>query len=445
MSSQILTPTCRSGDCFSANPLILGEEFKSLVNGLVMKTELPKRFRPRLYEYSDYIIPKIFRDSTDMDMHHAANELNESAWDAYQQVHHMERPAFRDGRRRRRLVPHQTEIDKFYRHLSESEVKMIFGGILDYLVQKIMKEVCAWRNWVAIVDNTKKPFYGKRDPLKHMGSHNLPGTNVAWFFQGISIQSEQIHLFIDFHSLTKGIYRALHVDTSVAWAKWLGLDISEMLMDREFYRAGLVSDLANIGIPSLLPTKKYPWVRHHMSQYLLGKGDFVVGNIFAQTAKLYPYQQMAFVRMVIIGSDNATAWEIRERFRKGVLSYHEAMKELHGFFTNMRPWKNKKSWARYLVRTYKRRWNIETGIRTLNDVHKTCRERIFTAKLADLYIRGFIYDNWQAWRLIQIRNHIYARDYTLAEYKKVISGELEQIIMNGGRKKAILNKIKPIA
>jgi len=27
----------------------------------------------------------------------------------------------------------------------------------------------------------------------------------------------------------------------------------------------------------------------------------------------------------------------------------------------------------------------------------------------------------------------------------VISGELEQIIMNGGRKKAILNKIKPIA
>jgi hypothetical protein len=429
MSNQSAIPIYHSGDCFSADLIIRGGEFKAYVNKLIAHTSLSSRFRPRLYQYADYIFVKLYSFCEDISTYRASTRLNDLAWARKKRETQVDPYLYRDQTRYRRCFPHQTDVDKFFRLLTESEVKTIFGGILDYLIRKIVFSTYERRSWTAIVDNTKYPYYGKPNPQKHIGTHNLPGTKVAWYFQGISLQSEQMHLFVDFHSLTKGVYRALNVAASVAWELWQGMSITSMLFDREFYRASLVTDLNRIKIPSLFPTKKFQWVKHHMEAYLKGTGDFIVGNLFSQTMKQYPFQQTAFVRLVIIGTNNESAWEIRDQFRQGFLTYREAMKKLRGFFTNMRPWKNRKAWARYLVRTYKRRWNVETGFAELNKVHMTGRERNYTAKLAGLYLRAFVYDGWQAWRLKQIREEVLPRDYTLTEYKAILKEELESNII----------------
>lgn len=172
-----------------------------------------------------------------------------------------------------------------------------------------------------------------------------------------------------------------------------------------------------------------------MERYLNGIGPFIVGNLFAQSAIQYPYQQVVFVRLVMIGKDGQSPWDIRDRFRQGRLTFDEALNNLRGFYTNYRPWTNLKAWMRYLVRTYKRRWNIETGFAMLNKVHETGRERLFTGKLATLFLRGFIYNCWQSWRMNRIRNQFHHRDYTLSEYKIAFAHDLECVLMRSCQNK----------
>ena len=66
------------------------------------------------------------------------------------------------------------------------------------------------------------------------------------------------------------------------------------------------------------------------------------------------------------------------------LSYDEAIKELSAFFTTLKPWKNEHSWVRWLTKTYKIRWNQETGFRSLNIIHEQFRYRSPVVQLAEL-------------------------------------------------------------
>ncbi len=75
-----------------------------------------------------------------------------------------------------------------------------------------------------IADNTKFPYDGKRNPKKHIKSPRLPGTKHAWMFQGSSVVSEDLHLFVDFHSLTKGVYLFGKIPDTIRWLQWVGID-----------------------------------------------------------------------------------------------------------------------------------------------------------------------------------------------------------------------------
>lgn len=434
MNNCICDPIPQSGDWFLLDDIILDGEFKDYVEFLIKKTDLIRRFRPRIYEYGDYVAVKLYALTVDLSIYQASQYLNRIAADRFLEKYKIVPKEYQDGKRKRRFIPHQTDVDKFFNRLTEKEVKTIFGGLLDYFAQKIMKEKCQNRSWTCMVDNTKYAYYGKLDPQKHIGCNKLPGTRVAWFYQGVSMQSEDVHLFLEFNSLTKGVYRALKIPDSIQWQQWQQTDIKGMLFDREFYRAALVADLHKLNMPVLFPTKKYQWVKAQMRKYLRGIGSFIIGNLFSQTSQQYPYQQVAFVRLVIIGKDGQMPWEVRDKFLKGQLTFSEAMKNLHGFFTNYNPWKNTKSWVHYLVRTYKRRWNIETGFALLNKIHEMGRERDYRSKLAGLYIRGTIYNCWQSWRLDQIRNDLHHREHTLREFKYHLQKDLEEIILTSREK-----------
>lgn len=393
------------------------DEFKFLVNSLFKKTSYGKKRRFYQYEPFHFVAVKLFSLSLNISVHQAAEILN---W-RFSEYHEKEQlnsiKIFKDGKRKRRKIPHQTDIDQIFRNLTEKDVKTLWGGILDHFARVIIKKQLQNRTWLSMVDNTKFPYYGKKHPKKHIGSHKLPGTNVAWMFQGISLHSKDIHVFTGFHSLTKGIYRALKVPDSVAWQRFIDPNIHRIAFDREFYRAKLVGDLKKMGVKCIFPTKKFAWVKYKMTQFLHGKKGLVIGNIFSQSNKQYPKQVAAFVHLVIIGKNNEMPWDIRAQFQAGLLTEEEALKKLSGFFTTYRPWKNHKAWIRYLIREYKRRWNIETGFSMLNFIHFSSRARLFTAKLVDLYARAILYDWWQSWRIYKMKEGYHHRDYTLNEFK----------------------------
>ena len=72
------------------------------------------------------------------------------------------------GRRKRRVVPHQTEIDKFFRRLTERDIKNLPGGMLDALNLFIFRKIAPRRTWKIAADNTRFPYYGKPDSSVHI-------------------------------------------------------------------------------------------------------------------------------------------------------------------------------------------------------------------------------------------------------------------------------------
>lgn len=424
---------------FSSFPLdlLLFGEFKSSLEFIIKYLNLDEIYKPKVHSHLIFLLVKLYAEVTDESIEQASQCLNDRCKQILNQSEDFKELIYKDGKRKRRYIPHQTEIDDYFSRLTERNVKMLFGGLLDRINQYIFKYIAKDRSWSGIVDNKKDPYYGNMDPTKHIKSPHLPGTKVAWFFQGISVVSKNIHLYTDFDSITKGVYRCLKIPENVRWLQFIGESIERMLVDREFYRAAFVRDMRQIGVHVLMPTKKFKWVRHRMERFLEGKSPFMSGTIFSQSFKQYPYQKNAAVRLVLIGHNEHTPWEVREKYLADFYTFDEAMDKLAGFYTTLQPWKNKKQWVRWLIKQYKKRWNIETGFSKLNELHISSRDRRFERKLANLYIRGIFYNIWQASRLEPISNHINPSKIALTMFKKCISNNLEEFIIDN-----IVNQVK---
>ena len=433
MAITTVMPVCETGTGSSPNDLDLLWEFKAYLGALCSRTDIAHCFKPRRYQFSDFVLVRFYALLANRSTHYAAETLNAdlSARLTAEGLFYPFR--YQDRKRRRRVVPHQTDVDKFFRCLTERDVRTIFGGVLDAWVRAIANRVGRGRTWKFIADNTKFPYYGKKDPHKHIQAPRLPGTKHAWMFQGCSITSENLHLFVDFHSLTKGVYRCAAIPSTLRWLRWSRLRVGVVLVDREFYRAALVRDLARDKVPVLMPTIKRPWAVKRMAQYLHGTAGVVSGNVFTQSFRQYPFQSSVFVRLVLVGHGRKGCWEVREQYNQQALSFDEALGQLAGFYTTLRPWKNPKAWARYLSRTYKRRWNVETGFRELNSLHPYFRCRTYVQKWADIFMRGWAYDLWQVWAFHHTRCGHFPGNYTRQIFQVEAAAAVREILIGSGR------------
>ncbi|WP_457557356.1 hypothetical protein [Candidatus Harpocratesius sp.] len=89
------------------------------MESLVGQTGIAKIFKPRLYSYSDFILVKLYAMVTKQSTTYASEFLNHYFVRHYYRSKFFIIKEFRDGVRKRRLVPHQTDVDKFFRLLSE--------------------------------------------------------------------------------------------------------------------------------------------------------------------------------------------------------------------------------------------------------------------------------------------------------------------------------------
>src|SRR6056297_3210575 len=116
-------------------------KFKSLVNKCVRLTDLPNRFKPRLYEYSDYDLPKFYALASTLSLDAICEMLNDYYVKIYKKVHKKSPMRFADGKRMRRFVPHQTSVDGFFRKLTNKEVNTIFGNVLTEMIRHVKKKL----------------------------------------------------------------------------------------------------------------------------------------------------------------------------------------------------------------------------------------------------------------------------------------------------------------
>jgi len=423
-SRAVRRPSVRS----FLNQIVHFQDFKPLVNRLIERIPLARRFRPRLYTYADYVLVKLYALLTKKSTDWASETLNKAFRNYFAEKYHLHLKQYADHSRHRRLIPHQTEVDKFFRRFTEKEVLSVFGNLLTALNRQAQSRYIGGTSMRLIVDNTEYGYYGKPTPPFDIGTTRMQGTKVCRMFQGHAIHGCGMTLFTDFKLLRKSVYRARDIPSTGKWLKFCGYNISYALMDREFYRAALIKDLKTDHIPVIIPAKKYRGVKRMITDFLLGVGPLVQQYHFAQSTSQYAWQKSVHVSLVVVGHKDLSAMEIRNRFRQHRLSFDEALRKLSAFFTTLPRWRNINRWTRFLTKAYKKRWNEETGFRELNVIHRQFRYRSPVVQLAELYLRALIYNGWQIWRKERKSAQFKNVDRSLDVFSERLTGMIEQEI-----------------
>jgi hypothetical protein len=362
---------------FPRDIFLLGE-FKGFVNNLVHRLGIANRFRPRLYTYADFILVKFYAMVTKSSTTAASESLNHYFTQYYQKKVRKRIKTFSDSLRKRRLVPHQTDVDKFFRLLTEKEVLDLFGNVLSELNLIIRKKVIGGSKMRYLVDNTEYAYYGVLNHPFEVGTNRHQGTYKCRLFQGMALQGCGLTLFSEFRLLRYQQYRARHIGVATEWLRFQGFNISYALMDREFYRAALIKELKSRGFHSIIPAKKFQRVKRAFVDYLLGRREITDIYHFSQQPGAQPWPSSVNLQLALTAHNNKSAPQIRQRFRNRQLTLDEAVYKLAGFFTTLPPWRNRNRWCRFLSRSYKKRWMEETGFRMLNQIHKNYRNRYHT-------------------------------------------------------------------
>lgn len=401
--------------------IFLLRDFKDLVNGFVSGTEVGRKFKPRLYSYADFVLVKLYAMVKGWSTHCAAEYLNEYLSRRIERKECNDLKIFADGKRQRRLIPHQTDVDNFFSLLSERDVQFIFGNVLMSLDRKIKNSMIGGAKMHLIIDNTKYANYCSFKSLYDIGSNGLKGTKHCRMFQAYMLHGCDLSLFTEFQLLKKGEYRGKHIGPAVDWMQWNGFKISEALIDREFYRVMILRTLRHRGVCAVLPAKKFKQVQQELSNYLLNKRPITKPYLFSQAMNQYPMQSSIQVQLSLVGHDILTASDVKNEFWSGKITFDEAMKKLAGFLTTLIPWKNAKAFCSWLKRLYKKRWNIETKFRVVNAVHDSFRNHRAITQLAQLYMRGYIVNYWQACKKHAKRLNVRSAHRSLREFLRHFS------------------------
>jgi hypothetical protein len=421
----------QSTDCSFPKDIFLLKKFKSLVNQQVQLLGIAKRFRPRLYSHADFIMVKLYAMVRQISVHVAAEGLNAYITEHYFTKYNLKPKTFCDKMRKRRFMPHQTDVDKYFRRFSEEEVQNLFGNINMALCRQIAQHFGELQQWRFLVDNTEYPYYGKTSTAYEQKTfkHHM-GTKTIRLFQGHSVHCQNITLFTDFYLLQKGKCRWLSIPHSTDWLKWNEFNLKYGLMDREFYRTQLIKKLKDRKIPIIIPSKKYSRVKRTITDFLLKKGPLRSKYLLKQTSGAKPWPSSVWVHIVVVGHNDQSPWKIRKQLWNGTLTFDEAKKSLSAFFTTLIPWKNERAWVRWLTKTYKIRWNQETGFSSLNKIHEQFRYRSPVVQLAELYLRSMIHNGWQFYRNQGLKVGIHHQELTLFWYRMRIIDRIEEELIS---------------
>ncbi|WP_457559059.1 hypothetical protein [Candidatus Harpocratesius sp.] len=171
---------------------------------MVSQTGIVKIFKPRLYSSLDFIVVMLNAIVAKQSTTYASEFLNN-----YFVRHDCKRKflkinEFIDGIRKRRLVPHQADVDKFFRLLSEIGIHFIFGNLLNRVNREIRSKENKGSKMRLLVDSTEYPYYGMLQPSFELGTQKQPRTCKVRLFQGFVLQCCGLTLFSEFRLLRYG-------------------------------------------------------------------------------------------------------------------------------------------------------------------------------------------------------------------------------------------------
>ena len=245
--------------------------FKNFCDAVISRMWRFKRAKNSRYDDSDFLKVFFFSEIIGRSIHDTSEKLN----GYYLSQKKGRRKIFTDGRKKR-LIPHQTEVNKFLRNISVKTARNILREVLDKQLQEALQKGLISNKVNVLIDFTEHPYYGKRNDKMIKGTNRQKGTLKMRHYLGFSILSRETHLYAGLEHVATGQSKIPIIIKFLDHLLELGFELKYVLMDREFYRAELLDEIKGMGGDTLIPAKQYKRIKQLITDYLEGRKNRVM-------------------------------------------------------------------------------------------------------------------------------------------------------------------------
>ena len=347
--------------------------------------------KPRNWRYTDIDFLKVFffSEIIGRSIHDTSEMLNE-----YLLSHKKgKRKTFTDGRKRR-MIPHQTEVNKYLRKIGLQRARNILRECLDFQLLEALDRNLISQKVDVLIDFTEHPYFGKRDDKMIKGTNRQKGTTKMRHYLGFSILSWETHLYAGLEHVAVGQSKIPIIIKFLDHLLDLGFQLNYVLMDREFYRVELLDEIKGMGGNVLIPAKGYKKIKKIIESYLNGEGGRVRRYTFssATEARCRFFQH---VNLIIKAKRGFTLRGVKKDYQSGRIPLKNARTRIYTIMTTEKPKGKTSSWASRISQFYKRRWLIETGFSDLNRINRRWKSNHDNVRYLDLLARMLLYNSWK--------------------------------------------------
>ncbi len=334
--------------------------FKKFCDEISYRMWSTKKARNARYGKIDFFRVFFLSEIIGRSVHETSELLNEY----YLSKKKGRRKTFTDGRKKRE-VPHQTEVNKFLRKISLKRARNILRECLDYQLKEALKLKIISNKVNVLIDFTEHAYYGKRDDKMINGTNRQKGTKKMRNYLGFSILSKGTVLFVGLEHVARGQFKIPIIINHLEHLLNIGFQLNFVIMDREFYRAEILDEVKGMKGNVLIPAKLYKKIKQFIEEYLKDLGKRVRRYKFSSApgARCQFFQN---IYLILGAKKGYSLTRVKQDFQKGKLSLKDAMKLLYAIMTTQKPKGKTSSWASRTSRFYKKRWFIETAFSDIN-------------------------------------------------------------------------------
>jgi len=405
--------------------------FKKFCEAIISRMWKFRRAKNARYEEKDFLQVFFFSEIMGRSIHDTSEVLNEH----YFSQRRGRRKRFTDGREKR-LVPHQTEVNKYLRKISLAKARNILRECLDEQLIEALKQRLISSKVNVLIDFTEHPYYGKRDDRMIKGTNRQKGTNKMRHYLGFSLLSRETHLYAGLEQVAMGQSKIPIIIKFLDHLLNLGFELNYVLMDREFYRAELLDEIKGMGGNVLIPTKQYRKVKQFISEYIEGKRGRVRQYKFSSApgARCRFFQH---VYLIIKAKRGFSLQGVKRDYKSGKITLKDAQHRIFTIMTTEKPKGRTSSWASRTSSFYRRRWMIETGFSDLNRINRRWKSNHDGVRYLDMFVRMLLYNSWKMNKKILAihgKKQGISRDWTLNQN----NNRLLQIFLSPHKKSQVV-------
>ena len=363
--------------------------FKKFCDAITSRMWNFKRAKNSRYKDSDFLKVFFFSEIMGRSIHDASEMLNE-----YNLSHKRgRRKIFADGRKKR-LIPHQTEVNKYLRKIGLVKARNILRECLDGQLIKALDQNLISRKVNVLIDFTEHSYYGKREDKMIKGTNRAKGTLKMRHYLGFSILSRETHLYAGLEQVATGQSKIPIIIKFLDHLLEIGFELNYVLMDREFYRAELLDEIKGMGGETIIPAKKYKKVKQLITEYLEGKKKRVMKYTFSSALKA-KCRFFQHVYLIIKAKRGFSLQGVKRDYKNGKITLTDAHHRVFTIMTTEKPRGKTSSWASRTSLFYRRRWMIETGFSDLNRINRRWKSNHDNLRYLDMLARMLLYNSWK--------------------------------------------------